>query len=454
MRAAPQRLPMRRTARAGAGPAQTLRWRNPVTLFVALMLAGSVVAEPAPAGYKHLGAASCGSSVCHGKVAPQSGPKQIPLNEYRIWFNNDRHRQAYLALESAQSRQIAAKLGLPNATQPLCLGCHSDDVPKALQGPKYSIRDGVSCEACHGASEKWIQSHTEAGATHAGNVAQGLYASEQPLKRAELCLSCHLGTRDKFATHAIMGAGHPRLYFELGAFTEDQPPHFKVTPYYESRKGKIAVTTLWLTGQVESAKRYLTLLETPLFTPGGITPELALYDCNACHHSKEKMRWSQAHAGGGVKPGSLRLQRQSLTMLQAFLDSSGSGDAAAQLGAAADALIRAGASDPSSVKAASQKLLDLIRSIEPATQHEMPREQIEKLRRMLLHYAAEDKASDYAIAEQVVLGAQTLTYALVAGDQQKDHKDAFKVLFTSLGTGADFNPVQFAEVARKMEAQF
>jgi hypothetical protein len=422
-------------------------------LIAVLVLAGTLDAESGAAAYKHLGAASCGSSVCHGKVTPQSGPNQVPLNEYRIWFNNDPHRLAYVALESAQSQQIAAKLGLPNAVQPLCLGCHSDPVPKDLQGPKYSIRDGVSCEACHGASEKWIQSHAEAGAKHAANVAQGLYPTEQPLKRAELCLSCHLGTRDKFATHAIMGAGHPRLYFEFAAFTEDQPPHFKVTPYYESRKGNIAVATLWLTGQIESAERYLTLLEAPTFTPGGITPELALYDCNGCHHSKEKMRWTQAHAGPGVRPGSLRLQRQAFTMLQAYLESSGSA-VAADLGAATDALIRAGASDVASVKTASQRLLDLVHSIEPLAKREMPKEQIEKLRRMLLHYAAQDKASDYAVAEQVVLGAQTLTYALGAGDPRKDHKDAFKVLFTSLGTGADFDPAHFAETARKMETQF
>lgn len=432
-----------------------VRVLGPLLMLGVITLAGSVAAQPGAAAYKHLGAASCGSGVCHGKITPQTGANQVPLNEYRIWFNNDRHRQAYLALESAQSRQIAAKLGLPNATQPLCVGCHSDDVPKNLQGAKYNVRDGVSCEACHGAAEKWIQSHTQSGATHAGNVAQGLYPSEQPLKRAQLCLSCHLGTRDKFATHMIMGAGHPRLYFELGAFTEDQPPHFKVTPYYVSRKGKIAVATLWLTGQLESAERYVTLLQSPTFTPAGsIVPELALYDCNACHHAKDKMRWSQAHAGSGVKPGSLRLQRQSFTMLQAYLEASGSADAAVQLGVATDALMRAGTTDAASVRAAAQKMLDQLHALEPATQREMSKEQIEKLRRLLLHYAGEDRASDYATAEQVVLGVQTLTYALVVSDQQKDHKDVFKVLFSSLGTGADFNGVQFAEVAKRTEGQF
>jgi len=42
-----------------------------------------------------------------------------------------------------------------------------------------------------------------------------MYPTEEPMERARLCLSCHLGTERKFATHEIMGAGHPRLAFEL-----------------------------------------------------------------------------------------------------------------------------------------------------------------------------------------------------------------------------------------------
>ena len=90
------------------------------------------------------------------------------------------------------------------STAPICLNCHADNVPSDKRGPKFQISDGVGCEACHGGSEKWIQSHAAESATHKGNVALGMYSTEQPLKRAELCLGCHLGTKDRFATHAIM----------------------------------------------------------------------------------------------------------------------------------------------------------------------------------------------------------------------------------------------------------
>ena len=46
--------------------------------------------------------------------------------------------------------------------------------------------------------------------------------------RAGLCLSCHFGNQEKFVTHRMMGAGHPRMSFELDTFTQLQPAHFVV----------------------------------------------------------------------------------------------------------------------------------------------------------------------------------------------------------------------------------
>src|SRR5580698_10751116 len=86
-------------------------------------------APPATAGqYKHLGVASCATSVCHGKETEQVG-RDVALNEYRIWLEQDRHSQAYRTLDNARSRQIAANLGLPSATTAkVCLDCHADNV--------------------------------------------------------------------------------------------------------------------------------------------------------------------------------------------------------------------------------------------------------------------------------------------------------------------------------------
>ncbi len=73
-----------------------------------------------------------------------------------------------------------------------------------------------------------------------------MYPTEQPAARAALCVSCHLGADDRFATHEIMGAGHPRLSFELDAFSTNQPAHYIVDADYVRRKGAIEGFNLWL----------------------------------------------------------------------------------------------------------------------------------------------------------------------------------------------------------------
>ncbi len=86
----------------------------------------------------------------------------MALNEYRIWQQEDRHAQAFRTLELAESKRIATNLGLPNATAArICLDCHADNVPSDKRGPKFQMSDGVGCEACHGGSEKWLESHAD-----------------------------------------------------------------------------------------------------------------------------------------------------------------------------------------------------------------------------------------------------------------------------------------------------
>jgi len=124
---------------------------------LALLAAAPLLAQ---SNGKHLGVASCSSSVCHGAISP-SKTYDVLLNEYVTWSHEDAHSKAYTVLSSPRSRSIAATLGLGNpSTAKTCLDCHSDNVPPERRGPKFSLSDGVSCEACHGGSERWITTHT------------------------------------------------------------------------------------------------------------------------------------------------------------------------------------------------------------------------------------------------------------------------------------------------------
>lgn len=423
----------------------------------AALLLGSLPAlaiEPGIADYKHMGVASCSTSVCHGKLAPQTD-KDVALNEYRIWQQEDRHAQAYRTLELAESKRIAANLGLANATAAkICLDCHADNVPADKRGGKFQISDGVGCEACHGGSEKWLESHAAEAATHKDNVARGMYPTEQPLKRVQVCLGCHLGTKDQFATHAIMGAGHPRLSFELEAYTTNQPAHFVVDADYAERKGKIEGMNLWVTGQIETTRRYLTLLQTKMFETnagGAMFPELAFYDCHSCHHPMDKIRWNAARAGMGIKPGTVRLQTQNLIVLQALVETFESGGAKDQLTEMTTALVRAGQRDRASLNEAAKTMLNWLASRDALARKQYSSADVIKMRKTLARYATSEWAGDYAAAEQLVLGLESLSYTIGDRDSKKTALDG---LYNAVKNENTFSPQQFATAAANAQKSF
>jgi len=293
-----------------------MRLSAAIAIWIVSWSGPSAAADLQLSASKHLGVASCASSVCHGKISAQSG-RDVGLNEHFIWLNKDSHSRAFRDLATDRSHSIAANLGLPNATTAkICLDCHSDNVPTALRGEKFQLTEGVGCEACHGGAGKWIQTHTQKSMTHNEKVTSGLYPTELPLRRAELCLSCHMGTRDKFANHMIIGAGHPRLRFELEAFTVLQPPHFQVDADYVRRKGRIDRMNLWVAGQMQNARRYLELVQAGLLNSGALPLDFALYDCFGCHRLTDKSRWSRrVHTREVVKEA---LRHNALAVLLAY----------------------------------------------------------------------------------------------------------------------------------------
>lgn len=414
---------------------------------VAVMAGAPSVAHAA--GYKHLGVASCGFSNCHGHLTPQTG-RDVALNEFRIWLSDDRHSQAYVALEQPAARAIAAKLGLPSAVNArICLNCHADNVPQSQRGPRFQLRDGVGCEACHGGAEKWLESHAQKTTTHAQNVAAGMNPTERPEKRAEICLRCHMGTQDQFATHEIMGAGHPRLRFELDTFTVNQPAHFIVDADYIRRKGKVEDVNLWVAGEIASALRFVSLVQSPYFQPSGMMPELAFYDCYACHHTIDNLHWTRERAGP-VKPGSLRIQKQWLVMLQALAEVIQPG-AVSELRAATSALTVASQRSVADARAAAARLADWLNAHKSWSQRPYSRGETAALRRMLLRYGAADRASDFLSAEQLVLGVESLSYGLGDHDRRQPALDA---LYDTVKSSASFNPGRFAQVCGSLQGEF
>lgn len=260
-------------------------------ILLLFLIVGFATAQPA--GFDentdgiHAGVMSCYGSTCHGRQ--ESTGVVVLQNEIQIWQDETTvagaHVRAYKILFDDRSQAIAEKMNIGAAhTAPECLSCHSDPVPASLRGPQFQISDGIGCEACHGASGGWLTSHYAEGATHAENISNGLYPTEDPLARADLCLSCHLGSsrEDQFVSHRLMAAGHPRMSFELDLFTALQAHHLEDYDY-EERKGLQGGARVWAIGQAKALQNQLDLFGNSGHARDGLFPELIFYDCFACH---------------------------------------------------------------------------------------------------------------------------------------------------------------------------
>ncbi|MBV9859453.1 MAG: hypothetical protein JO038_05035 [Alphaproteobacteria bacterium] len=262
----------------------------------------------------HLGVAACAGSNCHGATEPIAG-SSVMQNEFTIWTTRDKHRRAYDVLLDDRAVRMARALGLPDAkSAPVCLDCHADNVPAEERGRQFQLADGVGCEACHGGASTWLGIHIS-GVSHRDNLAAGLYPTEQPVARAEKCLSCHFGDAGRFVNHRLYGAGHPRLTFELDTFTAIEPAHFVVDRDYVQRKGVITDLQVWSAGQAIALVRRMDALLDPRHNHQGTFPEPALFDCQSCHHVFDSLHAPRPTATG-LGPGTVKLNDANAAMLR------------------------------------------------------------------------------------------------------------------------------------------
>lgn len=297
--------------------------------FSALATFAAAQDHPVPLtdGFTHMGVASCATAGCHGDQVTGAGAGPVVgQNEYFQWASRGEkgaHSRAYELLLSPHGRRIAANLGVgPAHEAPQCLDCHADNVPEDRRTQRFQISDGVGCEACHGGAQNWLAFH-RIGAGHEANIEAGLYPTEQPVARARLCMSCHLGSsfENQFVNHRIMGAGHPRLKFELDLYTTIQQHHM-VDDDYRARKTVAPGAQVWAIGQALGLERTLDLLIDNNTGMAGAFPELVFFDCHACHQpiseGDQNLSW-RPNPGRSLGPGAPILNDANLIMLQAAM---------------------------------------------------------------------------------------------------------------------------------------
>jgi hypothetical protein len=418
------------------------------TALILALLAG-VSAWAAPPG-KHLGVASCSSSVCHGSVTP-SKTYDVLLNEYVTWSHEDAHSKAYTVLNSPRARAMAAKLGLGNAaTASICLDCHTDNVPPERRGPKYSVADGVGCEACHGGAEHWITTHTSRRATYTENISKGMYPTANLHERATLCLSCHYGTSDKFATHRLMAAGHPRLSFELDTFQAIEPAHYRVDADYERRKPSYSRTQTWAYGQLAAALAELQTLQGPRIDNDATFPELALFNCYACHMSSmRRYDWSHRLLTLTVEPGSVPINDGHLRMawiIARRLDPA----SAPNVLKLSQALLAAGPGGRRQIVGRSRDLAAVVARLrDRAGTFQWSRTDQQQLLDMLMSLGIEGEFHDYIGAEQAVMAIDGL---LIDLGMSSEHRARLDGLYRLVRNDEAYTPESFVTALRELQS--
>ncbi|MCA9239824.1 MAG: hypothetical protein KDA37_06480 [Planctomycetales bacterium] len=216
------------------------------------------------------------------------------------------------------------------------------------------VAGGITCEGCHGAAGDadgvtgW-QTHAfdrewRNRSPEEKQSKFGYYNVRSPASRTRMCASCHVGDpeRGRLVTHEMYAAGHPPLpSFEVETFLRDMPPHWRristsgknprdyVEPksneasrrfldrtqeaYYAQLRGQnpqlfdqlkqdtstsferarsiaIGAIATWtqnarVTAALASEASY------PLIPTEHRWPELAAFECAACHHDLKLSGW-------------------------------------------------------------------------------------------------------------------------------------------------------------------
>jgi hypothetical protein len=123
--------------------------------------------------HKYIGTSTC--RLCHNSTLKGT-----------IWdaWDSTKHATAYVTLANQQSKTIAAEMGIEDPQQDsTCLRCHVTgyDLPAT---DKYSVEEGVTCEACHGPGQHYDDIRVM--------TKPDLYEQKGMIEPdEELCITCH-----------------------------------------------------------------------------------------------------------------------------------------------------------------------------------------------------------------------------------------------------------------------
>lgn len=263
-------------------------------------------------------------------------------------WRHDAHSRSHLALSSTNERTRAMEvtLGIKAAATASCVACHTHPVSEpAVEEETKLLHAGISCETCHGPGSGYVDPHIQKSwrfLSSAEKEAFGMHDLRNPVAKAENCLACHLGevATDRVITHQMYAAGHPPLpAFEMEAFSTAMGPHWKrvweKSPRIQQQAAQAgyqtegaSVLARSLVGSLVALKQTVHLARDYAADAevGGEHrpwPEIALYDCQACHHALTVPSWRQEAGYGQLAPGRPSLVRWPRRLAAVAFDQAG-----------------------------------------------------------------------------------------------------------------------------------
>lgn len=336
----------------------------------------------------------------------------------------------YTRLKEPSDEETTRKVDTVKA----CLRCHATwpaaaDVQFPKQAP-VALELGVSCQACHGPGLKWnvthyLPPHAWRVVTPEAKASLGFTDVRSPATKAQLCAGCHVGSmvEKRLVKHEWYAAGHPPLpSFELASFAAQMPMHWKplaakqnftfrdgtllrddsgIAPnlralvdagipgeaikanYLEANlpgapaaasalphtKDAIVAGASVLTSYVQLVGDYAALA----VDDKAAWPELALYDCAACHHELRSGLAAQSRPKRSHTPGRPPLATWPTALAQLAAQQAAGDDAASardrwsrierQLLQLDRATTDRPFGDPAAMRAASQSLAAALRQL-------------------------------------------------------------------------------------------
>ncbi len=256
---------------------------------------------------------------CHSGGKRNEG-EQYAANEWEKWYQDGKgpHYRAHMQLMEDPRSDVMAKLLYGEDAKAIerneCLSCHALFPEKERRDTRFVTPDGVSCESCHGYGRErerngWADIHQDRAAFFGKYSTQqrtemGFYDLRDLARRAERCMSCHVGTESQRVTHDMMAAGHPPLMFEMDYYSGGVPKHWpEKNSYLSEDEGDWFHVRNWATGQAVALRESLhRLIE---WSAGKGKMDFAFLDCYACHHNidqkTKQLNWRQKRGFIGAR---------------------------------------------------------------------------------------------------------------------------------------------------------